>query len=297
MENPRVDSVDPEHDPNRPPKETPNSPDLIAQMPRSVHGNQKTALCKPDQTPLWKMILETGAVFVGLYVAGIYHDQLVVMQGQLGEIVKQYPELKKSADAAVTASKAATQTLNAIGKQFVLDQRPYIVETCCILASAGDQQLQAPIIGKHLGVDIHIRNNGKTPAFHVVYHHHMTFGEQVLGVHADPMDSPATLNAGAILNQGDPGIFFTAWLTKHPFATNLFNIDDSELLNWDGSNIEVFGRTIYEDSFGNRYCTPFAHWWLHGNTWVNIETGTIVSKKPPIANQQFPQMCPAGIPF
>jgi hypothetical protein len=44
--------------------------------------NDKTHECKPDQTPRWKMVLETGAVFVGLYVAIIY-------TGQLGQMVEQ----------------------------------------------------------------------------------------------------------------------------------------------------------------------------------------------------------------
>jgi len=39
---------------------------------------------------------------VGIVALFIYHGQLEVMRGQLGEIVRQYPEIKKTADAANT---------------------------------------------------------------------------------------------------------------------------------------------------------------------------------------------------
>lgn len=119
MDNPNANSVDPKNNSSTPATESPRNPDLIPQIPPPVKGNQETTHCKPDQTPLWKMILETGAVFVGLYVAGIYHGQLVVMQGQLGEIIKQYPELQKSAIAAKSAADTARDT-------FVVGQRPWV---------------------------------------------------------------------------------------------------------------------------------------------------------------------------
>ena len=115
MDNPNIDSVDPQGNPNTPPAKTPEHLDLIPQVPPPIESDRETTYCKPDQTPLWKMILETAAVFLGLYVAGIYHGQLNVMQGQLGEIIKQYPELQKSADAAKTAAELAE-----------LSERPWI---------------------------------------------------------------------------------------------------------------------------------------------------------------------------
>lgn len=102
MTDPDVNSVDPKSDAGTPPAEPPRNPNFIPQVPPPVKGHNKTAHSKPDQTPLWKMVLETGAVAVGLYVAGIYHGQLDVMRGQLGEIIRQYPEIKKTADAANT---------------------------------------------------------------------------------------------------------------------------------------------------------------------------------------------------
>ncbi len=72
------------------------------------------------------MILETAAVFIGLYVAGVYHGQLQVMQGQLGEIIKQYPEIKKSADAAAKAADQTERAVNTAAENFRIAQRPWV---------------------------------------------------------------------------------------------------------------------------------------------------------------------------
>ena len=58
-----------------PPKSTP-SPSKIEPSPER---SSERYHCKPDSTPLWKIILEVGAVFVGLVVAGIYYGQLKAM--------------------------------------------------------------------------------------------------------------------------------------------------------------------------------------------------------------------------
>jgi hypothetical protein len=49
----------------------------------------------------------------------VYYGQLQVMRGQLGEIVRQYPELNKSADAAKGAADSAANQLE-------LSERPWI---------------------------------------------------------------------------------------------------------------------------------------------------------------------------
>jgi hypothetical protein len=67
-------------------------------------------------------VLEVGAVAVGLIVACIYYGQLRVMRGQLGEIIKQFSELKQSADAATNTFHEA-QTANNIA---IAANRPWI---------------------------------------------------------------------------------------------------------------------------------------------------------------------------
>jgi hypothetical protein len=46
-------------------------------------GNGKTCHCKPDQTPRWKIILEMGAVLVGICAIFVYYAQLNIMQRQM----------------------------------------------------------------------------------------------------------------------------------------------------------------------------------------------------------------------
>jgi len=70
------------------------------------------------------------------------------MQGQLTEIIKQYPELKKSADAA-------TDSVNLARKSAHLEERAWIIEITDTVPLAD---------GKPISVPIQFKNTGKTPA-------------------------------------------------------------------------------------------------------------------------------------
>src|SRR5271170_185223 len=58
---------------------SPENPLLPPQVPPAPKNSKKTHTCKPDMAPLWKMVLEVGAVIVGLYVAWVYSGQLAQM--------------------------------------------------------------------------------------------------------------------------------------------------------------------------------------------------------------------------
>jgi hypothetical protein len=126
MENLDMDGVNPKGNADRPAAESRRNSDLIPEVPPSVEHRSQTTHCKPDQTPLWKIILESGAVAVGIVVAGIYYGQLVVMRGQLGEIIRQYPEIQRSAQAARDSADRSRETLNETIKNFMADQRAWI---------------------------------------------------------------------------------------------------------------------------------------------------------------------------
>lgn len=111
MEEPHIDSVDPQSNPGAQATEAPKNPDLIPEEPPPIKHKKETTNCKPDQTPLWKMILEIGAVAVGIVVALIYYGQLQVMRGQLEEIIRQYPEIQKSATATRDGADATTRAM------------------------------------------------------------------------------------------------------------------------------------------------------------------------------------------
>jgi hypothetical protein len=66
-----------------------------------------------------QLIISGVLAIVGLIALWVYYGQLRVMRGQLGEIAKQYPELKRSADAAKVAADTAANQLE-------LSERPWI---------------------------------------------------------------------------------------------------------------------------------------------------------------------------
>jgi hypothetical protein len=122
---PKIDSVAPEHASTRENQEAPQDISLISETTPSPKSQKETSYSRPDQTPLWKMVLETAAVFVGIYVAYIYHGQLVVMQGQLGEIIKQYPEIQISANANVKVANETEIAVKDAADNFRIGQRAW----------------------------------------------------------------------------------------------------------------------------------------------------------------------------
>ncbi len=95
---------------------------------------------------------------IGVVALCIYHGQLKVMRVQLGEIIRQYPEIKESADAAKSAADTADQTLKNSQKIFETDQRPYLVATAPVFSGNG------LVADKDITVNITFKNIGRTPA-------------------------------------------------------------------------------------------------------------------------------------
>lgn len=101
---------------------------------------------------------------VGLTALWIYYGQLKVMRGQLGEIIKQYPEIQKSADAAKSAAETAFATLQSSQQQFRNEQRPYIFASP---QAAGPQStiVQTLPDGRfQIAITVEINNGGRSPA-------------------------------------------------------------------------------------------------------------------------------------
>jgi hypothetical protein len=71
-----VQAVDPKGTADNKNPERPKFFSLAAQLIPTPKNKKKPSECKPDSTPLWKIILEGGAILVGIYVAYIYHGQL-----------------------------------------------------------------------------------------------------------------------------------------------------------------------------------------------------------------------------
>jgi hypothetical protein len=73
-------SVDPKSNPGEENQGAPADMNVVSEIPPAVAHKKKTTHYKPDQTPLWKIIFEAGAIAVGITVAVIYYAQLGVMR-------------------------------------------------------------------------------------------------------------------------------------------------------------------------------------------------------------------------
>jgi hypothetical protein len=289
-----------------PKDQSPPQPPMIPVAPaeREISGNPKKC-SDPQQDTAKELAREFRWVefaqlaingvlaIVGIIALLIYHGQLDVMRGQLGEIVKQYPEIKKSAEANVAASQAATESLKTIGKQFQLDQRPFVTVVCCKTSDISGNNIP-PTIGKAVGANIEIHNVGKSPAFNLFTHYHFLFGSDVMKIRADAQD---TIKSEGILPQGGPGIFVTALSVKNTYTVDTNKLNPSELVEWDGAQpIVVFGRVTYNDTFGNSYCTPCVHMWLHDHVWADVVGKSLIDKRNH-RTHKIPNMCPSQTPF
>ena len=74
----------------------------------------------------WAIGTNIVLAFIGIGALYIYNGQLQVMRGQLGEIIKQYPQLQKSAEAAA-AQIVKMEESNVINREALESvQRAYI---------------------------------------------------------------------------------------------------------------------------------------------------------------------------
>jgi hypothetical protein len=133
-------------------------------------------------------------VVFGIIAIFIYYGQLKVMRGQLGEIVKQYPEIRRQAQASTDAVKqaaadsvenserverqlkilqqqadAASKSAAAVQRQtedsktaMQVDQRPWVG---LVRWDTDKEKAKNPFMVQ--GLSIVLRNSGKTPALKV----------------------------------------------------------------------------------------------------------------------------------
>ncbi len=76
---PKIDEIRPKDAATNKSQEPPRDSPLVPNATPPPQGKEETCYCRPDQTPLWKTVLETAAVFLGIVVAFIYGGQLIQM--------------------------------------------------------------------------------------------------------------------------------------------------------------------------------------------------------------------------
>jgi hypothetical protein len=173
-------------------------------------------------------------------------------------------------------------------RQFQADQRPYVVEDGMTMLKFNDGTPSPPVIGQPLDVHIAFKNAGKTPALNLIIHRHMFFGDHLETLRPEP---PDTKVSGEILSQGDHN-FVNALSLKDTFANETADFSRDEIVNWDGTEpIVVFGRATYNDSAGNRYCTPYAVRYLNASAW---EIVSVLTDTRTHSSRNITDLCPPG---
>jgi hypothetical protein len=174
---------------------------------------------------------------------------------------------RKQAATAVTAADAATKSLDTIKEQFQMDQRPHIaVAILGMTYLKTSKPMAIPIAGQPITINLGLKNIGKSPALNVVVHRHILFDSNLSTFKIEPADT--TTNGDAI--EAGEVTTTTAVSMKDTFANETMRISGKELLNWEKGGVFVFGRVSYQDSFGNRYCTPYIRNLVGPKTWAPI---------------------------
>ncbi len=206
---------------------------------------------------------------------------------------------KSASDAANVENKrqstAAEGQLTTMKQQFVIDQRPFIDTSIpgYFVDPITRLRLPGPVAGKPLGVALSLRNTGKSVARHGSTITHLVFGEtQYREIRADPLDET---NKGDLLSPGAPPTAVVAVTLKDTYNRKYWYLSEfqrDDFLDWDGSlPIVVFGRTVYEDAFGNRYCTPFVWSYVGQNSWAR---GSALYYRNHLLVGDIQDFCPAG---
>ena len=84
--NPEVDAIPPENHAQIEGQKPPINPPIVSEIPPTPEEKKQTCACRPDQTPVWKVVLDTTAVAVGIAAVTIYGCQLWAMSRTLDEM-------------------------------------------------------------------------------------------------------------------------------------------------------------------------------------------------------------------
>jgi hypothetical protein len=147
----------------------------VTREPNQIANNQNATARELAREFRWvevtQLIINGALAIIGIVALWIYHGQLEVMREQLGEIIRQYPEMQKSANAAESAANTASTTLRSSQQQFRNEQRPYIFASPrpagnLVTMSGIQHPVVEPLSNGRVQIDItvEITNGGKSPA-------------------------------------------------------------------------------------------------------------------------------------
>jgi hypothetical protein len=207
----------------------------------------------------WVIGTNVTLAVVGIIALCIYYGQLKVMQGQLGEIVRQYPEIKKSADAADNAAKAAKIAAENGGAAFHADQRGWLMTTFQSneVAQLRDGSLWGPITIVNTGKTPILRMYGifvlrlfdydKTPHFEAIKKDISDLEKKTILAGRGPTSDSVAMYGGSLF----PNI-------PRPIQVHGESVTPTEFAKYPRrAYIVLYGSIAYDDVFGHHHWTNF----------------------------------------
>jgi hypothetical protein len=187
---------------------------------------------------MWTIVLAGFGILVAGFTGAAIIWQDKIASATLCEIQKQYPELRKSADAATTAARAAESQVALMGKQLEAIQAAVIIEDGAWMNQTGQANIW------NLGIKL--RNLGHGPAHNTkaaLYVERQTVPDGVLiGVrypwNIDFGEFPAPTELS-------PSFRNPEYLIKIPDA-------DLALIHDTKETIKVSGKIVFENGFSQR---------------------------------------------
>jgi hypothetical protein len=187
---------------------------------------------KFKNVPIW---IETSAAIALIGITWTYThyagQQVRTAQNTLTEIIKQYPEIKKSADAAKSAADTAKEVSDNATKSFRISERPYVT----VQTVEFDSPLEA---NKEIGLSVICDNSGHTPALRVGYVTAVFISDKKIG-------EPIAHEGATIIASGHP--------TKKHFIIEFSGPDLTNMVN--GEAFRISGEIKYTDVFGEWHVT------------------------------------------
>jgi hypothetical protein len=164
--------------------------------------------------------------------------------------------------------KTGRDNLALLRSQFARDERPYVVvwDSPHFVDIATQNQIDEPVAGRPLAVNIRYKNIGKSPALNVRATRFIYVGDPAFAEFAAPRTIPPTSNQTVFPE--DPRLMTAIYRTDQKTNTGS-SYDSANLIRWEGETpIAIFGNIYYEDAFGNKYCTEYADRYL-GVLWAD----------------------------
>lgn len=229
----------------------------------------------PDPTPLWKILLEVGAIAIGFLLAYIYGSQLTVMKGQLKQmegssnqtdqmlcLVRQ--QVEKMTQQALDTHALAEAASKQVDKLDISAKETHRLAVAADTANTNALEADRPWIGATFAVKDFEAN--KTPVFTVTF---FNTGKRPARVTltrtlAAPIDYKGdpiygaydTTPSSSIMVPGQPDV--ASWTGDRDLITSPIKDDFMKSLNSESVPFRVYAEIKYSDVRTN------VSYWTHG---------------------------------